>query len=117
MKIILIKYGELTTKGANRNLFINTLYNNIKKALENYNVRIIKNRVRMFIETEDNLDEIVNILKNIFGIHSIVVATRVNTNTTEIESLTVNGTERTVGYRYTLELSKPLFLLYTLKYL
>ena len=86
MKIILIKYGELTTKGANRNLFINTLYNNVKKALENYNVRIIKNRVRMFIETEDNLEEIVNILKNIFGIHSIVVATRVNTNTTEIES-------------------------------
>ena len=86
MKIILIKYGELTTKGANRNLFINILYNNIKKALENYDVRIIKNRVRMFIETEDNLDEIVNILKNIFGIHSIVVATRVNTNIEEIES-------------------------------
>ncbi len=86
MKIILIKYGELTTKGANRNLFINTLYNNIKKALENYNVTIIKNRVRMFIETEDNLYEIINILKNIFGIHSIVVATRVNTNTEEIES-------------------------------
>ena len=86
MKIILIKYGELTTKGANRNLFINTLYNNVKKALSNYNVKIIKNRVRMFIETEDNLEEIVNILKNIFGIHSIVVATRVNTNTEEIEA-------------------------------
>ena len=86
MKIILIKYGELTTKGANRNLFINTLYNNVKKALSNYNVKIIKNRVRMFIETEDNLEEIVNILKNIFGIHSIVVATRVNTNTDEIEA-------------------------------
>ena len=86
MKIILIKYGELTTKGANRNLFINILYNNVKKALVNYNVRIIKNRVRMFIETEDNLDEIVNVLKNIFGIHSIVVATRVNTNIEEIET-------------------------------
>lgn len=86
MKIILIKYGELTTKGANRNLFINILYNNIKKALEGYNVRIIKNRVRMFIETDDNLDEIINILKNIFGIHSIVVATRVNTNIEEIET-------------------------------
>ena len=86
MKIILIKYGELTTKGANRNLFINTLYNNVKKALEGYNVKIIKNRVRMFIETDDNIDDIVNILKNIFGIHSIVVATRVNTNITEIEN-------------------------------
>lgn len=86
MKIILIKYGELTTKSGNRNLFINILYNNIKKALESYNVKIIKNRVRMFIETEDNIEEIVSILKNIFGIHSIVIANRVNTNIEEIES-------------------------------
>ena len=85
MKIILIKYGELTTKSGNRNLFINILYNNIKKALEGYNVKIIKNRVRMFIETEDNIEEIVDILKNIFGIHSIVIAHRVNTNTKDIE--------------------------------
>ncbi len=85
MKIILIKYGELTTKSGNRNLFINILYNNIKKALDGYNVRIIKNRVRMFIETEDNIEEISNILKNIFGIHSIVIAHRVNTNIKDIE--------------------------------
>ena len=90
MKIILIKYGELTTKKDNRKLFINILYNNIKRALENYNVKIIKNRVRMFIETEDNIDEIVDILKNIFGIHSIVIATRVNTNIEEIEKEVLN---------------------------
>lgn len=86
MKVILIKYGELTTKSGNRNLFINILYNNVKRALEGFNVKIIKNRVRMFIESDDNIDEIVDILKNIFGIHSIVVATRVNTNTEEIET-------------------------------
>lgn len=85
MKVILIKYGELTTKGDNRKYFINVLYNNIKKALEGYNVNIVKNRVRMFIETDDDVMEIVNILKNIFGIHSIVIATRVNTNISEIE--------------------------------
>lgn len=90
MKIILIKYGELTTKSGNRNLFINILYNNIKKALENYNVRIVKNRVRMFIETNDDIEEIVSILKTIFGIHSIVVATRVNTNIEEIENNVLN---------------------------
>ena len=38
------------------------------------------------IETEENIDEVVDILKNIFGIHSIVVATRVNTNNEEIEA-------------------------------
>ena len=32
MKIILIKYGELTTKKDNRKVFINILYNNIRLA-------------------------------------------------------------------------------------
>ena len=95
MKIILIKYGELTTKKDNRKLFINILYNNVKKALENYDVKIIKNRVRMFIETEDNIDEIANILKSIFGIHSIVIATRVNTNSIEIEKEVLNIAKNT----------------------
>ena len=80
-KIILIKYGELTTKKANRNLFINRIYENMKLALSNYNVKISKNRVRMFIEPgNENIDEIVNIIKNIFGIHSIVIAYKVKTN-------------------------------------
>ena len=80
-KIILIKYGELTTKKANRNLFINRIYENMKLALANYNVKINKNRVRMFIEPgNENIDEIVDIVKNIFGIHSIVIAYKVKTN-------------------------------------
>ena len=85
-KIILIKYGELTTKKNNRNLFINVLYENIKNKLKNYNVKIVKNRVRMFIETDDDIDEIVNILSNIFGIHSIVIAYKVDNNIDSIKS-------------------------------
>lgn len=85
-KIILIKYGELTTKKTNRNVFVNKLYENIKLKLKNYDVKIVKNRVRMFIETEDNLEEIIDILKNIFGIHRIVVAWEVNTNIEDIKS-------------------------------
>lgn len=106
MKLILIKYGELTTKSGNRNVFINMLYNNIKKALENYHVKISKNRVRMFIETEDNIDEIVNILKNIFGIHSIVVATRVNTNIKEIESSVLDIVKNTNFKTFKVETSR-----------
>ena len=49
MKVIVIKYGELTTKGDNRKYFIDVLYNNIKKALEGYNVNIVNIRVRMYI--------------------------------------------------------------------
>ena len=74
-KIILIKYGELTTKKANRNLFINILTQNIKNSLKNYKIKLTKNRVRMFIEIENDnkLEEIIEKLKKIFGIHSIVI--------------------------------------------
>lgn len=90
-KIILIKYGELTTKKANRNLFINKIYENMKLSLANYNVIITKNRVRMFIEVSDNeLDDVVNIVKNIFGIHSIVIAYKVKTDIEEIEQNVLN---------------------------
>ena len=97
MKIILIKYGELTTKKDNRKVFINILYNNRKKALSSHKVNIIKTRDRMYIETAENIDEIVDILKNIFGIHSIVVATRVNTNIEEIEA-TVLEVAKTIDF-------------------
>ena len=80
-KIILIKYGELTTKKANRNYFINLLYENVKESLKKYDVKISKNRVRMFIEVNDNsFNDCLEALKTIFGIHSIVTAFKVNTN-------------------------------------
>lgn len=81
-KIILIKYGELTTKKANRNLFINTLFVNIKTSLVDENVKITKNRVRMFIEPleEEKIPCILEKLTKIFGIHSIVVANETDNN-------------------------------------
>ena len=85
-RIILIKYGELTTKKDNRNLFISKIYEQMKELLANYDVKIVKNRVRMFIEVNDKeLDEVANIVKNIFGIHLIVIAYKVKTNIEEIE--------------------------------
>ena len=85
-KIILIKYGELTTKGDNRNLFISKIYEQMKELLACYDVKIIKNRVRMFIEVNDeDIDSVANIVKNIFGIHSIVIAYKVKTDIKEIE--------------------------------
>ena len=88
-KIILIKYGELTTKKANRNLFINTLYMNIKEYLKDYDIKIDKTRVRMFIEpsNENDFDTIINKLTKIFGIHSIVVAYECDNNIDTIKSM------------------------------
>ena len=84
-RMIMIKYGELTTKKANRNLFINTLNNNILKMLEGLNIKITKDRVRMYIECEESiLEEVVNRLQKVFGLHGIVICHKVNTNIEDI---------------------------------
>ena len=74
-RIILIKYGELTTKKGNRNFFINTLYNNLKNKLSKYEVNIKKDRSRMYVEFLDkDLDDIKSVIDKIFGIHSYHIA-------------------------------------------
>ena len=83
-KMILIKYGELTTKKGNRKLFIKLLVNNINSILKGMNYRINYDRVRMYIESED-IDSVISKLKNVFGIHSIVKCYKVNTNTDDIK--------------------------------
>ena len=88
-KLIMIKYGELTTKKANRKLFINILDNNIKKILSNESYTLKKDRVRMYIES-DNIDSISQKLQKVFGIHSIVECYSVDNNIEEIESTVLN---------------------------
>ena len=68
MRVILIKYGELSTKKGNRNFFINTLYNNVKSKLGMYDVSINKDRAKMTIKFRDeDLDDIVKIVGKVLA--------------------------------------------------
>ena len=82
-ELIMIKYGELTTKKANRKIFINTLTQNVEKALKGENVQITKDSVRMFIKCQ-NAKSIASKLQKIFGIHSIVIAYKVNNTINDV---------------------------------
>ena len=85
-RVILIKYGELSTKKANRNFFINTLYNNLKSKLSNYEVKIHKDRARMYVEfLEKDLEDIKDIISKIFGIHTYHIAYIVDTDDKTIQ--------------------------------
>lgn len=84
--LILIKYGELTTKKANRKVFINMLSRNIELLLQAYPIKIRKDRVRMYVEVEERyVDEVASKLTHVFGIHSIVICYPVDTNTEKIK--------------------------------
>ena len=86
-RLILIKYGELTTKKGNRNFFIKTLTKNIEHKLSNFDVKIKKDLSRMCIYFNDcDLKKIIDTIKDIFGIHAYHVAYITNTNIDDIAS-------------------------------
>ena len=85
-RVIMIKYGELTTKKGNRNFFVNSLYKSILNKLKKYNVFISKDLSRMYIEFEEkDLDNILKRVNKIFGIHKYNVAYKINTSIDEIK--------------------------------
>lgn len=89
-RVILIKYGELTTKKGNRNFFVKTLYENIKHKLKNYHVKISKDISRMYIEfEEEELERILNVINHIFGIHMYHVAYKIPTDIETIKNQTL----------------------------
>lgn len=83
--LILIKYGELTTKKANRNTFIKLLANNVKKILKDEEFNLRFDRVRMYIEC-NNASTVSKKLEKVFGIHGIVICYKVNTNIDDIKA-------------------------------
>lgn len=86
-KLIFIKYGELSTKKDNRKMFIKLLLKNIRRKLEGLEIEINYTTARMYIKTTSkDIDEVVDRLKEVFGIRSIVICDRVNNNKEEIEN-------------------------------
>lgn len=74
-KLIMIKYGELSTKKANINMFLNQLKKNISFSLSDLDVSLEFDKGRMFIEgKEEDFETILSKLHTVFGIHEYVIA-------------------------------------------
>lgn len=86
-KFLYIKYGDLTLKGNNRTQFINSLFNNIKNALNDLNVKLVKHfdNIKIFYDDKDK-KYLINILKYIPGILYIIPSIEVETSIESISS-------------------------------
>ncbi|HBA37515.1 MAG TPA: tRNA 4-thiouridine(8) synthase ThiI [Firmicutes bacterium] len=71
-ELIIIKYGELTTKKGNIRFFLKTLKKNVESALEGLDFRVEYDAGRMFVFSDD-LETVKKRLKYVFGIHEIAV--------------------------------------------
>ena len=85
-KVILIRYGEIFLKGANRGFFEKTLVDNIKKALDGKNYKLTKYSARYIIsDFDESLTEwFEDKISCIFGVHSFSLAYEIDTDINQI---------------------------------
>ena len=77
---ILVRFGELTTKGKNRKLFTNRLLKNTKEILcefKQLKYDLQHDRMYVILNGEDH-EAVCNKLKTVFGIYSFSVAYKIN---------------------------------------
>ncbi|MGL5067881.1 MAG: tRNA uracil 4-sulfurtransferase ThiI [Sarcina sp.] len=86
-KLILVKYApEIFLKGLNKGKFESKLRSNIQKKLKNVDHRIFSDQGRWFIESE-NLDEVIEIVRKVFGITELVIVTKIDRDYDQIKDL------------------------------
>jgi thiamine biosynthesis protein ThiI len=85
-KAIIIRYAEIFLKKKNRSYFESVFENNMKKALEGLTFELHKNSGRYIIDgfSEEDIDEIIERLKKVFGLHTLSVA---YVTTTDMEGM------------------------------
>ncbi len=100
MKVILLRFGELFLKGQNKKLFESALIKDIKIKLSKFDYVFTKTQGRYVLSNiaKNDIDEIVEKLKKVFGLHSLSIADEIDANVVTIQSyvqsLTINNSFR-----------------------
>lgn len=92
MKVLLIRYSEIHLKGNNREFFESALVSNIKTALKGYEYEFARSNARYVIRNfhEEQLEEITDVVRNVFGVHSVSVAEEVPSDYDAISSAAIS---------------------------
>ncbi|MGN1066929.1 MAG: tRNA uracil 4-sulfurtransferase ThiI [Candidatus Fimimonas sp.] len=87
MKVVIIRYSEIHLKGNNREFFESALISNLKFALSEFKYDFARSNARYVLRNfdESNLSQIIDVVKNVFGVHSLSVAEEVPSNYEEIK--------------------------------
>ena len=82
-----LSYGELSLKGKNRGQFERMLRNRIHKSLNGFNHELVDDLSKLYVIVDNNdMDEVVEKLKKIFGVVGLNTSARVNREDEEIKA-------------------------------
>ncbi len=87
MKVIIVRYSEIHLKGNNKEFFESALISNLKFALRDYKFDFARSNARHIIRNFDEaiLPQLIDVVKNVFGVHSLSVAEEVLSTYEEIK--------------------------------
>ena len=97
-KVIIVRFNEIFLKGGNRKYFTRLLHGNLKTALNGIHCVIQTTQNRFIINNfdESETEEIISKAKCVFGIHSLSIATEIETSVDGIveyvKNLKIEGT-------------------------
>lgn len=96
---IIIRYGELSLKGKNRNMFIENLQSHIQQKLQTFpDVKLERAFDRMVVHLHGQpYMPVIRTLQHVFGIQTLSVALRVRTELEEIKKGTLAATKEIEG--------------------
>lgn len=108
---LLIRFGELSLKGRNRSFFVRKLRKNIELALVDLDSVVIKSerdRMFLFAEDKDDMDEAIKRLPHVFGIQSFSPVAKCEANIEDIykKAIEVVGSEETKGKTFKVEIRR-----------
>lgn len=103
-KMIMVRFGELSTKGKNKRDFINILARNIKNSLKEYKLEYIVRHDHIYIDIthieEDDSFKIYDILKDISGIHSFSIVYKVDHEIQSIKEFSLEAIKEKEGHTF-----------------
>ena len=100
-KVVSLSFGEIALKGANRSYFINKLMSQVRNAVKDLgNPAVYQDLSKIFVEAnDDNIDDIVKRVKNVFCIVLVSKCFRTNKHIEDIEKGVIEATEEILKTR------------------
>ena len=79
-------YGELALKGKNRGTFENNIKNRILNKIKKYDAELVNDMSKLYIYLDNNVKEILEEIKKVFGINNINLSVKCETNEKDIKN-------------------------------
>lgn len=116
--VVIIRYGEIFLKGKNFGFFEKKLIDNIKAKLKDFNCELITLNKRFYISGYEPRQEkkIIDIVKCVFGVHSVSPAVKIGSNVEEINEYISSLNLRAKTFRVSVNRADKRFPIRSMEY-